>query len=92
MKHSSADLGLITTLLDRFTNQRLPRLLEMKSRLDKGDKLDDRDLDLLQSIQDNFKKNQTLIDSYPQLESIVAKSIGLYSEITSRALENEQGG
>lgn len=64
----------------------------MKSRRDKGDKLDDHDLALLQSIHDDFKKNQTLIDSYPQLKSIVAKSIGLYSEITSRALENEQGG
>jgi hypothetical protein len=87
--------GLVTTLLQRYTRQRLPRLLEMKERLDRGEKLDDYDIDFLQMIADERKdRNQALQTAYrhPELHELVLKAIDLYHEITSKALENERGG
>ena len=36
MKESADELGVIYALVERFEKQRLPRLLELKKRVDKG--------------------------------------------------------
>jgi hypothetical protein len=90
MKYSKEDLGVVTALLERFTKQRLPRMLEIKERVDKGEKIEDQDLEFLQMIHDDALKNEKLMETFPQLKDFVVKAISLYTEITNKALENEK--
>jgi len=90
MNERKEKLGVVTALTERFTQQRLPRLLEIKGRVDKGEKIDDQDLEFLQLVHDDALKNERLVETFPQLKDFVVKAIGLYTEITSKALENEK--
>jgi hypothetical protein len=47
MKDPKHDLGLILAVADRLEKQRLPRALEIKERVDQGEKLSDFDLNLI---------------------------------------------
>ena len=92
MKESSRDLGTIQVLLDRLNNFRLPRALALKERVDAGGKLDDHDIAFLQRVFEDSNQAQALISRHPEFKPLTDKLIGLYSHITSKALENEQKG
>ena len=91
MKHDKEELAVMTALVERFTSQRLPRLREIKSRVDQGEKLDERDLEYLEMMLADAKKAEPRVKAFPELNDVVAKAIGLYHEVTSKALENEKG-
>ncbi len=90
MTHSNDDLGVMMALLERFTKHRLPGLREIKGRVDQGEKLDDHDLQFLELILAETKEAEPLIDKFPELHETVGKAIGLYHEVTTKAVENEQ--
>jgi hypothetical protein len=58
--------------------------------VDKGEKIDNQDLEFLEMVHDDAIKNQGMIELYPEVKEYVMKAIDLYAEITSKALENEQ--
>ena len=39
MAEKSEDAGLIAVLIERFESERLPRALELKEKVDKGEKI-----------------------------------------------------
>ncbi|MFI4937723.1 MAG: hypothetical protein ACHQJ6_04350 [Candidatus Berkiellales bacterium] len=81
---------VITALLKRFNEQRLPRALELKDKVFAGEKLNDSDLMFLETV---FKDAQYILkysDKFPEYQSIVSKGLQLYSDITQKALENEK--
>lgn len=90
MKIPKEELGVVTALLERYTKQRLPKLLEMKERLDRGEKLDDYDMELLEAIERDRDQTLAIAKRHKALHEITMKAINLYHEITSKALENEQ--
>ena len=90
MKDPSSDQGTIQALLDRLNNWRLPRALELKSRVDRGEKLGDHDLAFLQRVFEDSNQAKMLAAGHPELQSLVNQLIGLYSDITRKALENEK--
>jgi hypothetical protein len=90
MSESSKDAGTIQTLLDRLNKQRLPRALDLKSRVDRGERVLENDMDFLKRVFDDAGTAQALADKHPEFQPLVARLISLYSEITSKALENEQ--
>lgn len=90
MKDPSADEGTIQALLDRLNKWRLPRALELKERVDKGDKLGDSDLAFLKRVFEDSNQAKALAAGHPELQPLVDKLIGLYSHITQKALENEK--
>jgi hypothetical protein len=90
MKPSPQDEGTIQVLLERLNEQRLPRLLALKQKVDAGEKLADADLDFLRQIVDDAKLAKPVIDRHPQYQDLVARVMHLYSEISAKALENEQ--
>jgi hypothetical protein len=47
MSQSLEDAGLIAVLLERLEKQRLPRALELKAKVDQGDRLNEFDLTFL---------------------------------------------
>jgi len=90
MKIPKEELGIVTMMLERFTKQRLPRLLEMKERLDRGETLDDHDMEFLEMIEKDRLQTLSVAKRHQDLHEIAMKAINLYHEITSKALENQQ--
>ena len=85
-----AEEAVIETLLDRFVNQRLPRAISIKEKVDRGEVLNDLDIQFLEEVFSSANKIKPLIDKHPEYETLAAKTINLYSEIMDKALHNEK--
>lgn len=90
MSTSSADQGTIQVLLDRLNHLRIPRTLELKAKVDRGETLADHELDYLQTAFDDANAAHALVQRHPELHEVATKLVSLYGEITRKALENEQ--
>jgi hypothetical protein len=80
----------MVALLERMRTQRLPRALDIKSKVDAGEKLDDYDLVFLQEVAADTEYMKQLWDRHPELQEIGGRMIHLYHEISEKALANEQ--
>ncbi len=92
MKDPQQDAGMLAVLIERFETQRLPRALDLKEKVDKGGRLDDFDLAFLEDVFSDSQEIQPLIERHPEHQKIAAKMMGLYREITEKALANERSG
>ena len=90
MNDSSKDEGMIEVLLERLEKQRLPRLLDIKKKVDGGDPLEDFDLDFLEEMMRDARKAIPLIDRYPKYQALAAKVMELYKSISDEALKIEK--
>ena len=91
MSELQPDTGVILALLERIKTQRLPRALDIKAKVDRGEPLADFDIEFLEDIFSHAKEVKPLVDRHPDLGPVVAQMIHLYHEITKKALENEGG-
>ena len=82
--------GVILALIERYERYRLPRLLELKSRVDEGEHLKELDIDFLEEIIEDAQQNKHLFDRHPEWQQFCTRVVSLYEEITERALENEK--
>ena len=94
MKDKNQDIGVITAVVDRLANKRLPRVLSLKEKVDAGEKLDAGDMAYLERILEDATEVQRImaINPLPEYEDLLAQVAHLYKEITTRALENERNG
>ena len=92
MKQSERDAGTIIALVLRMTEYRLPRAQRLLERVNEGEKLRDNDIRFLKRVFKDSNTNQSLIRRNPEYLEIVSRFIGLYMEITTKALENEKNG
>lgn len=90
MTDTDKDVALIQVLADRLEKHRLPVALELKEKVDRGEQLNDLEINFLEEVLHDAGKLKPLIDRHPEWQSLVARMLGLYSEITTQALENEQ--
>ena len=90
MTEPSEDAGVIGALVERFEKLRLPRILEMKDRVDQGEKLTDIDMEFLGEVFEDAKHIKKYVDRNPEFQDMAAQAMGLYSDITNKALENEK--
>jgi len=84
------EAGTIQVLLQRLNDIRLPKALDLKKKVDRGEKLDSYDLEFLETVLADATSAQGLAAKHPEFRTLVGKLIGLYSEITTKGLENEQ--
>lgn len=91
MTEHTSDEGIITVLLERLTTQRLPRVLDLQAKVERGERLADYDLSFLAEVLADAERAKPLFDRNPQLAEIGTKMVSLYATITSRALANEGG-
>ena len=90
MTEDSKDEGVITVLLQRLEQFRLPRLLDLKEKVGTGEVLNDFDIEYLSEVFADAEKVKPLIDRHPEYSDVVTKMVSLYKEITEKALENEK--
>jgi len=90
MNELSHDDGIIVVLLERLEKRRLPRLLAMNEQLDAGKPLDDMELEYLEEVIEDARRALPLFERHPEYQELALKVIGLYSEISEKALELEK--
>jgi hypothetical protein len=90
VEESADELGTIYALIERFEKQRLPRLLELKNRVDQGGVLSESDIQFMYQITHDAQQSKHLIDRHPEWHTFCAEVIHLYEEIAEKALDNEE--
>ena len=58
MTNQQQDAGLLAVLIERLESQRLPRALELKNKVDRGETIDEFDLAFLQEVISDAAKRQ----------------------------------
>ena len=75
-------------LVDRL-NDRLPRVLELKERVDRGARMSDADIAFLKEMVDDAQRSQSFIARHPDLHQLAGEVVSLYAQIMQKAMENE---
>lgn len=89
MSQNANDAGVVQALLERFNTQRFPRAMELKVKVDRGEKLENFEIDYMADVLKDIHSIKALLDRHPEYEALVVKGMNLYTEITRKALENE---
>lgn len=88
MSDAKLDAGTAQVIVERLQSQRLPRALIMKEKVDRGELLDDFDLNLLQEVLKDAAAIRPLVDAHPEWQELANKMSNLYNEIAQKGLEN----
>jgi hypothetical protein len=88
MNKSSGDLGLIEVLLDELERHILPRALDLKEKMDRGELLDDFDQVFLEHALEVATKTDAIMERHAEYQALAARVSHLYHEITAKALQN----
>ena len=86
----SKETGVLVALARRMTDERLPKALALKERVERGEKLNELDLRFLEQVVEEASRIQPIVKSHPQAKQVAGRMLQLYREITQKALENEQ--
>ena len=81
--------GVLATVLERFEKQRLPRILDIKQLVDQGGTLNEYDIEFLEEVLHDTKEYQPFVAEHTEYRDLFARTVHLYQEITTKALENE---
>lgn len=87
---SSHDLGVISVILKRLNDERLPRVLKIKQKVDNGERFTDSDIAYLQQSFADARQAGPLLERNPEYHNLASQLLHLYKEITDKALENER--
>jgi hypothetical protein len=90
MSNVSKDAGTIAVLAKRMVEERLPKALAMKERVDRGEVLNELDMTFLQQVITDASSIGPLMQKEPRVREVAGRMVQLYKEITEKALENEK--
>jgi hypothetical protein len=90
MSEISKQSGVIAVLAKRMVDERLPKALALKERVERGEVLNDLDLDFLEQVLGDANTVLPLAREDPRVLELAGRMMTLYREITAKALANEQ--
>jgi hypothetical protein len=90
MDKPERDIGVLIALAQRMRDQRLPRALAMKERVDAGGLLNDRDIQFLDEVLSDAHRIAPIVKRHLEYADMAGRMVDLYKQITAKALENEQ--
>lgn len=90
MAQVSKELGVIAVLAKRMVEERLPKALALKERVERGEVLNDLDLAFLEQVVVDARKVLPMAQDNPQVLDVAGRMLKLYREISDKALENEK--
>jgi hypothetical protein len=90
MNEHPEDAGILAVLMERGEKQRLPRALALKEKMDRGELLDDFDIEFLEDVFESLSENRALLDRHPEYQGKVARMANIYASIMDKAAENEK--
>lgn len=82
--------GVGLAVLARFERQRLPRLLNIKKRLDQGEKLTAADIAYLTRVMSDSQYIGRIVTERPVLAHAFQRAVQIYKDIAEQAAENER--
>jgi len=89
MYYSLEQEGVLEVLMERFEKQRLPRILDIKKMVDRGEALCKMDITFLEEVFRDTQQYKQFVDEHPEFQKLYANVAHLYDEIAKKALENE---
>jgi len=92
MSDPPLDAGTTQALLERLVKFRLPRALELKRRVDAGERMTDVEIAFLKSLLEDAQQSQTFVVQHPELHAVGARLVELYEHIVRKATDNETRG
>lgn len=90
MSESSHDQGVIQVLLELLETQHLPRALDLKKKVDAGERLNEFDTRFLENVFADVRQVSPMVKRHPEYEKLAASVLHLYKEIMDKAIENEK--
>lgn len=84
------DEGILVALAECMVKERLPHALTLKEKVGRGDLLEERDIAFLESVFADARRVASIVERHPEYQDIAGRLVGLYKEITDKALQNEQ--
>lgn len=90
MNTHSKDDGVLAAIVESFEEQILPRVSDLKNKVDQGEELDDMDIGFLERVFAETNEALPLLERHPEYQHLAANITNLYHEIMTKALENEK--
>ena len=90
MTKQSKEAGIITVLMLRLEQERLPMALDIMAKVDRGERLGDWDIVFLEKVCIDARRTRSLLDGHHEYDVLIMSMIHLYTMITDKALENER--
>ena len=90
ISRNKLDEGTIAALMLRFREYRLPRAKRLLKRVNEGQVLRDGDIRFLKRVHSDGLQVQPVIMRHPEYHVLVKRTLGLYTEIIRKGLENEE--
>jgi hypothetical protein len=90
MADLTSDAGTLQALLDRLVKVRLPRTMEIKQRVERGQRLSDIDIAFLKEVLEDANTAQRYIVRNPEFRTVASGLVELYEEIVHKAVDNEK--
>jgi hypothetical protein len=89
MYYALRNQGVLTTVIERFEKQQLPRAFSIKDAVDHGQKLSDLNISFMKEVLRESEQFRHFADDNPEYRELFSRSIHLYSSIIKQALANE---
>lgn len=90
MDQEVKDKGVIAVLLKHFESDTYPRAQLLKTKVDNGTVLDDRDLFFIEQTLVDDQKVMTILKRHPEYASLVKETLLMYEEIMSKSQQNSK--